>query len=82
MKSWFLNFIMKIMGVVSSTPIKSGKAMAGLIFDPELEHISGKYFQISKEIDSSKESYNQNKALELWETSIVLTKLKQSEQLI
>ncbi len=66
------------MGIVSSTPKKSGKAMARLILDPALENTSGKYFQILEEISSSEESYNQEKAKELWGSSKDLTSFQDS----
>jgi NAD(P)-dependent dehydrogenase (short-subunit alcohol dehydrogenase family) len=74
MKSPVMKIGMKINGIVSSTPKKSGKAMARLVLDPSLEKTSGKYFQILEEIKSSEESYDKDIALELWESSIELTK--------
>ena len=78
MKSPIMKIMTKMMGVVSSTPKRSGKAMAILLLDPTLEKTSGKYFQILEEISSSKESYNQEKAKELWESSKELTSFQES----
>ncbi|MBY8988085.1 MAG: SDR family NAD(P)-dependent oxidoreductase [Candidatus Lokiarchaeota archaeon] len=66
------------MGIVTSTPEDSGKAMARLLLDPQLEKVSGKYFQILEEISSSEESYDEEKAKELWESSKELTSFQES----
>lgn len=68
-----LKIMGKVLGIVTSTPKRSGGAMARLILDPKLENVSGKYFQIYEERPSSEESYNQEKAKELWESSMELT---------
>ena len=65
------------LGIVTSTPIKSGKAMGRLLLDSQLEKVSGKYFQILEEIASSEESYDQEKAKELWESSKELTSFQE-----
>ena len=74
--SWIGKALLKLLGIVSSTPKKSGEAMARLLLDSKLENVSGKYFQIYEEIDSSKDSHNKAIAKELWEDSIKLTSLK------
>jgi light-dependent protochlorophyllide reductase len=61
---------------------ESGKALARLVLDPALENISGRYFSGFKEEQSSKESYDMQKAFELWETSAGLVKLTQEESLL
>ena len=76
--SWFGRKLFERIGVVSSTPKKSGKAMGRLLLDSQLEKVSGKYFQILEEISSSQESYNQEKAKELWESSKELTSFQES----
>ena len=73
MGSWFSRILFKRLGIVASTPQKSGKAMGRLLLDSQLEKVSGKYFQILEEIPSSEESYDQKKAKELWESSTELT---------
>ena len=62
-----------------NTMSESGKALARLITDPELEKVTGKYFSGFKEIDSSVESYDENKAQHLWNASVKLTQLKSEE---
>ncbi len=58
---------------------ESGKALARLVLDPDVERVSGKYFSGMNEIPSSKEAYDLEKALDLWKTSIALAKLTGEE---
>ena len=58
-----------------NTMEQAGKALARLMTDPELVHTTGKYFSGFKIIDSSIESYDQDKAKELWDASVKLTQL-------
>lgn len=55
------------------SPEKSGAALARLINDPELAIVNGKYFEGTREISSSPESYDKKRADELWDDSAVLT---------
>ena len=66
----------KLLGVISSTPDVSGSAIARLLLDEKLEGISGKYFQILEEKQSSKQSYDVKIAEQLWEDSLELVGLK------
>lgn len=77
MGSWFMKMILRLMRIVTSTPKKSGKAMARLLLDSNLNAISGKYFQINNEIKSSPDSYNLSFAHELWKSSAVLVNLEE-----
>lgn len=52
------------------TPQESGANLARLAIDPQLEGVSGSYFEGSKKIDSSKDSYNETKQEDLWEWTI------------
>ncbi len=65
----------KLLGVVSSTPDVSGGAIARLLLDEKLEGVSGKYFQILEEKQSSKQSYDTKIASDLWEDSLELVGL-------
>jgi light-dependent protochlorophyllide reductase len=76
--SWFGRKFLEMRGIVASTPKKSGRAMGRLLLDSQLEKVSGKYFQILKEIPSSEDSYNQENAKELWESSKELTNFQES----
>ena len=76
--SWFGRKFLEMRGTVASTPKKSGRAMGRLLLDPQLEKVSGKHFQILKEIPSSKDSYDQEKARKLWESSEELTNFQEN----
>ena len=71
--------ILKLLGTTVNDVRTSGQAMARLVLDPELEYLSGKYFQGMEAIYSSKESYDQQKAAELWEFSAEIVKLQPNE---
>lgn len=82
----FLQGIMRgfsrVMGVIVGKPsssVKSGAILASIITEPALAKISGKYLDRGKDIKSSPLSYNKDNARELWETSMELSKLSQSE---
>lgn len=62
-----------------NTMEQAGKALARLVSDPTLANITGKYFSCFKMINSSKESYDQEKAKQLWDASLQLTQLKSEE---
>lgn len=64
------------------TPDKSGKALASLVINPELNETTGKYFDGTKEIKSSELSYNKDNRKDLWRTSVELTKLKKTETIL
>ncbi|OPX05778.1 SDR family NAD(P)-dependent oxidoreductase [Mycobacterium sp. AT1] len=48
---------------------ESGRRLAALVADPRFDGVSGAYFEGEKAIRSSVESYDESKALELWEAS-------------
>jgi NAD(P)-dependent dehydrogenase (short-subunit alcohol dehydrogenase family) len=59
------------------TPQESGEALARLIVDPALASTNGKYFEGLREIPSSVDSYDKDRAEELWRESATLTGIKQ-----
>lgn len=61
---------------------ESGQALARLVLDASLERVSGKYYSGMTEKPSSQESYDVQKARELWDTSVSLVKLTQAENLL
>lgn len=73
--TYILSFVGKIFKFVRK-PDDSGNALADLITDI---NISGKYFDGKNEMPSSKESYNQEKASQLWSDSIELIKITKNE---
>lgn len=56
-----------------------GSALARLILDRSLNDVTGKYFDGMEESQSSEESYDEKKAIELWEASVELVKLSLRE---
>ena len=55
------------------TAEESGDALARLVTDPELSTTSGKYFEGYRPIRSSDESYDDERAEELWNASMTVT---------
>jgi NAD(P)-dependent dehydrogenase (short-subunit alcohol dehydrogenase family) len=58
------------------TAQESGDALARLVTDPELAMTTGRYFEGRRQIRSSDESYNNERAVELWNASVTLTAAK------
>jgi NAD(P)-dependent dehydrogenase (short-subunit alcohol dehydrogenase family) len=75
MSSWFVNF----MGSHLSTDLEAAQALGGLIADPKYACVSGRYFDGFKEIPSSLESRDPNKARAVWQQSIRLAGLDSSD---
>ena len=65
------------------TPVtESAAALTKIMIDPDYEKITGKYFnKNAQEEKSSALSYDQENALELWNTSVRYTKLEPQETL-
>lgn len=61
---------------------ESGKALARLVTDSRLATVTGKYFDGESEIPSSEESYDRQKAVDLWEKSAELVKLAPEETIL
>ncbi|MBX7224313.1 MAG: SDR family NAD(P)-dependent oxidoreductase [Blastocatellia bacterium] len=79
------NYLLPVLALVlpnARTVTASGKALAGLACASEFEAVTGKYFDGRKETASSAESYDRNKALELWEASCRLTRLTPAETIV
>lgn len=60
-------------GLNINTPRRSAAALAGLVLDPALAGTTGRYFEGTREIKSSQDSYDRARSAELWETSVELT---------
>jgi len=76
------HYVLPLVGYVvpfMHTPAQSGRALARLIVDPALKTVTGKYFAGMKEEASSAESYDEDKAADLWHTSVALTGLTRQE---
>ena len=65
---WFVNF----MGSHLSTEEEAGRALGTLLVDERYSGVSGRYFDGFKEIPSSEESLDEEKARAVWEQSLKL----------
>ena len=63
-----------------NTMENAGKALAKLVLNDDLAEVTGKYFSGFKMIDSSDESYDRDKAKELWEKSMQLLEMSVDER--
>jgi len=61
---------------------RSGNALANMVTEPRLERISGKYFQGTRDVPSSKDSYDPAMAAELWESSATMVRLTPDETIL
>ncbi len=66
----------------TNTPKKSGSRLANLAYEKKLQHLNGIYYSDGKVIKSSTTSYDKECQVELWKSSIELTKIKQEETAI
>ena len=57
----------------------SGRALARLVTDPALAGVTGRYYEGEREVESSPESHDRDKARELWETSAEMVGLQPHE---
>ncbi|RAR40613.1 hypothetical protein [Paenibacillus sp. MDMC362] len=65
-----------------NTVRQSGKALASLVTDSRFNQTTGKYFEGTKQIKSSELSYNHENRKQLWEASVALTSLNQTETIL
>ena len=65
MSRWFVRF----MGSHLSTEADAGRALGGLLVDAKYAGVSGKYFDGFKEVPSSRESRDDEKAGAVWAQS-------------
>ena len=74
--------LIRLAGLNLNTVSTSGKHLAQLVLDPQFINVTGKYFSGLHEIPTSEESYDPDKARELWEGSSELVKLASDETLL
>ena len=83
-KTRLMKWIMKRAGVTQSTVGFSGASLAQMAVDPAYANASGKYFQSQdgalREKRSSKLSYDEPRALKLWNDSKMLVRLEANEE--
>jgi light-dependent protochlorophyllide reductase len=72
----FWPFLREILKFQNSQSV--GQTLALLISNPDLDGVTGKYFDGLRQRQSSPESHDERKALELWNESKVLVGLKES----
>jgi len=83
-QSIFKNLIIGISPLIAGIrlPEESGRHVARLITDTTLTNSDAKYFDGLKETKSSTDSYDRDKAKDLWDTSVELSQLKPNETLL
>lgn len=70
--------LLRILPNVNSTR-SSGARLAALVCDPRFDDVTATYFEGKRPIRSSADSYDRQKALDLWETSERLLTLEKAE---
>jgi NAD(P)-dependent dehydrogenase (short-subunit alcohol dehydrogenase family) len=80
---WYsvMPFVSRFMPFVHTTT-QSGGDLAYLATAPDLAAVTGKYFSGRDMVPSSAESHDLGKAADLWQTSITLADLKQTETIL
>jgi NAD(P)-dependent dehydrogenase (short-subunit alcohol dehydrogenase family) len=83
-KTRFTKWIMKRVGVTQGSIAFSGACLAQIAIDPTFENGSGKYFQSNNgalsDTRSSRLSYDEKRALKLWNDSKALVRLQPNEE--
>ncbi len=70
-----LRWILRPFNANIHSPEESGRALARLVVDPALKNVSGRYFEGLRDIRSSAESYEEEKAGALWDQSALIVGL-------
>ena len=65
--------------IIAGSAEKGANAIVHLATAPELENVSGKYFNGTKEVRSSEETYNREAGEKLWKISEEMTKLENAD---
>lgn len=79
----FMKFILPVFKPgVSTTPEKSGLDLASLLASEDFKDLSGRYFDGTRQVPSSDESYDLDKALDLWNASFDLAKIRPEETIL
>jgi NAD(P)-dependent dehydrogenase (short-subunit alcohol dehydrogenase family) len=72
----FLALLMRIVGLTWDGPEEGAATNVYLASSPDVEGVSGKFFEDCTEVRSSNYSYNQHAAGKLWDISLRLSRLK------
>jgi hypothetical protein len=65
-----MSFAMTFLGLFSRNAVEGAQTSIYLASSPEVEGVSGKYFEDSKAVPSSPASYNRAAAERLWQMSL------------
>ena len=76
-EAWYMNVAMTLLRPVMINATKGAQTSIYLASSPEVAGVSGKYFDKSRAVESSKVSQNEADAERLWEISAQLTGLAQ-----
>jgi ABC-type branched-subunit amino acid transport system ATPase component len=83
-KTRFMKWIMKQVGVTQGSISFSGASLAQVATNPTYRNGSGKYFQsnngVLNDTRSSRLSYDEQRALKLWNDSKTLVRLQPNEE--
>ncbi len=74
--------VITLLPINAHTPRKSGKALASLVTDTVFRDVTGRYFEGTRERKSSMLSYSKINAKDLWDTSVELARLSESESVL
>lgn len=72
---WFSRLVMPIVGLAAISPEKGAETMTYLASSPDVEGISGKYFDKKKAVSSSDNSYDEAAQKRLWDISAEMVNL-------
>ena len=78
------SLLTRVVPTINPAP-KSGNALAQLVLDPALAHVSGKYFPSHtrwNDARSSDASYDPQRARDLWDESVRMTRLTPQESVL
>lgn len=75
---YILPWLSRLMGFGRSAR-RSGEDLAYLAMAPELRDVSGNYFDGRQMTESSAESHDRDKAMDLWQTSVEMCELRPDE---
>lgn len=79
---WAWRYVFPLLRVLPNvnSARSSGERLAALVWDPRFDSVTGTYFEGKRPIRSSVDSYDLEKALDLWQTSERLLTLEKAER--
>ncbi|HMB90685.1 MAG TPA: SDR family NAD(P)-dependent oxidoreductase, partial [Rhodothermales bacterium] len=70
-----LDYLLRLFKIFYMSPRKSGKAVVRLAVSPDLDGVTGTYFNVDKPARSTSVSYDEDVAQRLWDLSEEMTRL-------